>query len=55
MLPVMKSGFHQRSPKYLPPDILVNIPFDTTIIPGDDFIFKKKQVIIILSAGGRLP
>lgn len=30
------------SPKYLPPDILVNIPFDTTIIPGDDFIFKKK-------------
>lgn len=30
------------SPKYLPPDILINIPFNTSIIPGDDFIVKKK-------------
>ncbi len=30
------------SPKYLPPDILVNIPYDTAILPGDDFIVKKK-------------
>lgn len=30
------------SPKYLPPDILINIPYDTIILPGDDFIVKKK-------------
>lgn len=30
------------SPKYLPPDILINIPYDIHIIPGDDFIVKKK-------------
>jgi len=30
------------SPKYLPPDILINIPYNTNIIQGDDFIVKKK-------------
>lgn len=29
-------------PKYLPLDILINIPYNTFIVPGDDFIVKKK-------------
>lgn len=28
-------------PKYLPPDIMINLPFNATIIEGDDFIVKK--------------
>ena len=28
-------------PKYLPPDIMINIPFNASIIEGDDFIVKK--------------
>jgi hypothetical protein len=30
------------SPKYLPQDIIINIPYNAEIIPGDDFIVKKK-------------
>ena len=30
------------SPKYLPPDILINFPYNTVVIAGDDFIVKKK-------------
>ncbi len=29
-------------PKYVPADIRINLPFDTKIIEGDDFIIKKK-------------
>lgn len=28
-------------PKYLPPDIMINLPFKASIIEGDDFIVKK--------------
>ncbi len=28
-------------PKYLPPDIMINLPFNASIIEGDDFIVKK--------------
>lgn len=28
-------------PKYLPPDIMINLPFDASIIEGEDFIVKK--------------
>jgi hypothetical protein len=29
-------------PKYLPPDIVINLPFNATVVSGDDFIFKKQ-------------
>ncbi len=29
-------------PKYVPADIRINLPFDTKILDGDDFILKKK-------------
>lgn len=29
-------------PKYVPSDILINLPFDTKILEGDDFIVKKR-------------
>jgi hypothetical protein len=29
-------------PKYVPADIRINLPFDTKIMEGDDFILKKK-------------
>jgi len=29
-------------PKYVPADIQINLPFDTKILEGDDFIVKKK-------------
>lgn len=29
-------------PKYVPADIRINLPFDTKILEGDDFILKKK-------------
>lgn len=29
-------------PKYLPPDIMINLPFKASIIDGDDFIVKKQ-------------
>ena len=28
-------------PKYIPPDIMITLPFKTKIHPGDDFIVKK--------------
>ena len=30
------------SPKYIPPDILINLPYNSSVIQGDDFIVKKK-------------
>ncbi len=30
-------------PKYLPPDIMINLPFKASILDGDDFIVKKQM------------
>ena len=30
-------------PKYIPPDILIHLPFDTAIKEGDDFVLKKES------------
>jgi len=29
-------------PKYLPPDIMINLPFNASILEGEDFIVKRK-------------
>ena len=29
-------------PKFIPPDILIHLPFDTTLKDGDDFVLKKE-------------
>ncbi|MCP4130719.1 MAG: hypothetical protein GY754_07035 [bacterium] len=36
--------FHfEKLPKYVPPDIMINLPEKTKIIPEDDFIIKKEE------------
>ena len=29
-------------PKFIPPEIVINLPFDAGIVPGDDFLVKKE-------------
>ena len=30
-------------PRFIPPDIMINLPFRTTLQKGDDFIIKKSE------------
>lgn len=38
-------------PKYLPPDIMINLPFNASILEGDDFIVKKQTASAFLING----
>ncbi len=33
--------YFNKLPKYIPPDIMINLPFKVEIVEGDDFIVKK--------------
>jgi hypothetical protein len=33
--------FFEGLPKFIPPDILIHLPFKAVIKPGDDFVIKK--------------